>query len=41
MDYARQINPNFYIMGELFTPSNAIDNVFINQLGINALVRGK
>ena len=41
MDYAREINPNFYILGELFTNSETLDNAFINQLGINALVRGK
>ena len=41
MDYARELNPNFYILGELFTSSETLDNTFINKLGINALVRGK
>jgi hypothetical protein len=41
MDYARELNPNFYILGELFTNSEALDITFINKLGINALVRGK
>jgi hypothetical protein len=41
MDYARELNPNFYILGELFTNSETLDNVFINKLGINALVRGR
>lgn len=39
MDYARQLNPQFYILGELFTSSETLDNAFINKLGINALVR--
>ncbi|CAF0767665.1 unnamed protein product [Adineta steineri] len=39
MDYARELNPNFYILGELFTSSETLDNTFINKLGINALVR--
>jgi hypothetical protein len=41
MDYAREINPNFYILGELFTNNETIDHKFINELGINALVRGE
>jgi hypothetical protein len=41
MDYARELNPNFYIMGELFTNSATLDHAFINKLGINALVRGE
>ncbi|UJR29920.1 hypothetical protein I4U23_017468 [Adineta vaga] len=39
MDYARELNPQFYILGELFTNSETLDNTFINKLGINALVR--
>jgi hypothetical protein len=41
MDYARELNPNFYILGELFTNSETLDHIFINKLGINALVLGK
>lgn len=41
MDYARTLNPNFYILGELFTNNEALDHTFINKLGINALVRGE
>jgi glycogen debranching enzyme len=40
MDYARQINPNFYINAELFTGNIKTDTLFINQIGINSLVRG-
>ena len=39
MDYAREINPNFYINAELFTGNIKTDTHFINQIGINSLVR--
>ena len=39
MDYARQINPNFYINAELFTGNVQTDILFVNQIGINSLVR--
>jgi len=38
MDYAREINPNFFILGELFTNSETLNHLFINKLGINTLV---
>ncbi len=41
MDYARELNPNFYILSELFTNSEVIDATFVHKLGINALVRGE
>ena len=41
MDYAREINPNFYINAELFTGNLQTDIQFINQIGINSLVRGQ
>ena len=39
MDYARSINHNFYINAELFTGKIQTDIQFINQIGINSLVR--
>ncbi|CAF1464414.1 unnamed protein product [Adineta steineri] len=39
MDYAREINPNFYINAELFTGNIKTDTHFINEIGINSLVR--
>ncbi|CAF1175151.1 unnamed protein product, partial [Adineta ricciae] len=39
MDYAREIKPNFYINAELFTGNISIDNYFINQIGIDSIVR--
>ncbi|CAF1156119.1 unnamed protein product, partial [Didymodactylos carnosus] len=39
MDYAREINPNFYILAELFTGNEDTDKIFVNKLGINSLVR--
>ena len=39
MDYARQLNPHFYINAELFTGNVQTDIRFVNQIGINSLVR--
>ena len=41
MDYARLLNHNFYINAELFTGNLRTDIHFINQIGINSLVRGE
>ncbi|KAL7057955.1 hypothetical protein AAHC03_016706 [Spirometra sp. Aus1] len=39
LDACREVRPNVYILAELFTGNEGSDNMFINKLGINALVR--
>lgn len=39
IDAGRRVNPNLYIMAELFTGSDEMDLKFVRELGINSLVR--
>ena len=39
VNYARSVNPNLFVLAELFSGSNITDALYAKRIGLNALVR--